>query len=219
MSCGCNSPNAIQSWNDYLCKVPSDPRDILAMARIGANVGTWYLSPNYHLPSGASVWIPSPIAYAADVTVTTNASDQQQMVFDATSWNMNNSSVNILATTAPPLQKMIFLRGGMAWSNAVQLNLGSSPLFTELQLSIMDNAATRGDAQGTIPVFRWASGPYSGVQTLNLVFKQPGRYTLGLMGINNNSTPDYSMFEMDIIAEQGTQICRRSYKRACHSSS
>jgi len=45
---------------------------------------------------------------------------------------------------------------------------------------LIENAATRGDVQGTIPV--------------------AGRYTLGLMGINNNSTPDYSMFEMDVVA-------------------
>lgn len=201
MSCGCKSQSPVLSWNDLLCQMPTDPREVLAMARLGVNVGTWYLSPNYHLPSGASVWIPSPIVYSADVVVTTNSSDQQQMVFDAASWNMNNLSVNTLASTAPPLHKTIFVKGGIAWSNAISLNLGSSPQFTELQLSIMENAATRGDAQGTIPVYRWASGPYSGAQTLNLVFNHTGRYTLGLMGINNNSTPDYSMFEMDVVVE------------------
>jgi len=47
------------------------------------------------------------------------------------------------------------------------------------------------------------TGPYSGPQTLNLVFYAPGRYTLGLMGINNNSSPAlpaWSMFEMDVMA-------------------
>lgn len=113
---------------------------------------------------------------------------------------MNNLSVNTLPATAPPLMKAIFVKGGVQWSNAIPLNLGSSPTFTQLQLSIMENAATRGDAQGTIPVFVWASGPYSGAQSLSLVFHRPGRYTLGFMGINNNSTPDYSMFEMDVVA-------------------
>ncbi len=90
MSCGCNSRNQVQSWNDLLCQMPTDPRDILAMARLGVNPGTWYLSPDYRLPSGSSVWIPSPVVYNGDVTVTTNASDQQQMVFEASAWNMNN---------------------------------------------------------------------------------------------------------------------------------
>ena len=138
--------------------------------------------------------------HASEATAATNAFDEQQQVFNATSWNFENTTVNILSTTAPPLRKTIFLRAGIRWANAIPLALGVSPQFTELQLSILDNAATRGDAQGTIPVFRWASGPYAGTQTMGLVFKQPGRYSLGLMGINNNSTPDYSMFEMDVVA-------------------
>ncbi len=199
MSCRCDSQKTVQSWYDLLCQMPRDPRDVLAMARLGATPGEWFLSANYHRPLGASVWIVSPIAYASEALVTTNASDQQQMVFDAASWNQAHLTVNVDVATAPPLRKTVFVRTGETWTNAIPLSLGSSPQFTELQLSIMDNAVTRGDSQGTIPVFRWASGPYSGAQTLNLVFKQPGRYTLGLMGINN-STPDYSMFEMDVVA-------------------
>lgn len=200
MSCGCSSKSRVESWYDLLCQMPTDPRDVLAMARLGATQGDWFLSANYQRPLGLSVWIASPIVYGSEATVTTNAGDQQQMVFDATSWNQSHLTVNVDATTAPPLRKTVFVRAGISWSNAIPLSLGSSPQFTELQLSMLDNAATRGDAQGTIPVFRWASGPYSGAQTLNLVFKNPGRYTLGLMGINNNSTPDYSMFEMDVVA-------------------
>ncbi len=200
MSCSCNSQKQVQSWNDYLCQQPTDPRDIIALALLGSTAGTWYLSSDYHKPAGISVWIASPISYASEATVSTNASDEQQQVFDASSWNFLNATVNILATTAPPLKKTIFARSGTQWAMAIPLALGVSPQFTELQLSILDNAATRGDAQGTIPVFRWSSGPYAGTQTLGLVFKKPGRYSLGLMGINNNSTPDYSMFEMDVIA-------------------
>lgn len=199
MSCSCNSPNRIDSWNDLLCNVPSDPRDILAMTRFAGTAGDWYLSSNYHRPQGASVWVVSPIVYGGEASISTNASDQQQMVFDATSWNQSHLSVNSDVTTAPPLRKTIFLRAGIEWSNMISLNLGSSPQFAELQLSLLDNAATRGDAQGTIPVFRWTAGPYSGLQPMSLVFRKPGRFSLGLMGINNNSTPDYSMFEMDVV--------------------
>lgn len=200
MSCGCNSQNTVQSWNDYQCQAPTDPRDILAIAFLGATAGTWFLSSNYNKPAGASVWIASPISYFGESIVATNASDEQQQVFDATAWNARHTTVNILAATAPPLKKTVFVRAGVAWSNAIPLTLGASPQFTELQLSLLENAATRGDAQGTIPVYRWSAGPYSGPQTLGLVFNKPGRYSLGLLGINNNSTPDYSMFEMDVIA-------------------
>jgi hypothetical protein len=200
MSCGCSSQAIAQSWYDMLCQVPIDPRNVLAMARLNATPGDWYLSSNYQKPAGISVWIASPVIYSGEVVASTNASDQQQMVFDAASWNQSHLTVNVDASTAPPLRKTVFVRAGLSWSNTIPLNLGSSPQFTELQLSLLDNAATRGDAQGTIPVFRWASGPYSSAQLLTLVFNNPGRYALGLMGINNNSTPDYSMFEMDVVA-------------------
>jgi len=195
----CNSQAPVRSWNDLALQMPVDPRDIIAYAAIGGTAGRWYLSSDYNLPAGSSVWINTPVSYASAAVVSTNATDQQQQVFDATAYNFLNASVNILSTTAPPLRKTIFLRAGIGWTNGIPLACGSSPLFTEFQLSLLDNAATRGDAQGTIPVFRFASGTYSGTQNLTLVFKVPGRYSLGLMGINNNSTPDYSMFEMDVV--------------------
>lgn len=78
MSCGCNSRNQVQSWNDLLCQMPTDPRDVLAIARLGGTNGTWLLSSDYHRPPGSSVWIPSPIVYSGDVIVTTNSSDNSR---------------------------------------------------------------------------------------------------------------------------------------------
>lgn len=200
MSCGCNSRQSVQSWNDLQCQMPTVPREVIAIALLGNAVGAWTLSSNYNRPAGASVWIASPIAYSGESSLSTNALDEQQQVFDAGVWNAQNTTVNILTTTAPPLRKMVFVRAGASWTNAIPLALGVSPQFTELQLSLLENAATRGDAQGTIPVYRWATGPYTGSQILSIVILSPGRYSLGLMGINNNSTPDYSIFEMDVVA-------------------
>lgn len=202
MSCGCKNSSSINSWNDFQNMAPMDPRDLIAYATLGGSpvVGDWYLSNNYIQPGPGSVWIPSPITFAGQAVAITNASDEGQMNFDATSWNFQNKTVNNAATVAPPLRKVIFIRAGIQWMNTIPLGLGSSPSFVDLQLSFLENAATRGDMQGTVPVIRWASGPYSGPSSMSLVVKGPGRFTLGLMGINNNSTPDWSMFEMDIVA-------------------
>lgn len=202
MSCGCKSGTGIRSWNDFQSKAPVDPRDFIAYATFGLAPipGTWYLSDNYSQPDTGSIWIDSPISVNGAVTVTTNATEQKQMVFDATSWNFQNKSTNTAASVAPPLRKVIFVRSGLEWINTVPLALGSSPDFTELQLSLLENAATRGDMQGSIPVFRWASGPFLGSVLLQLVFRIPGRYALGLVGINNASAPEWSMFELDIVA-------------------
>jgi len=91
------------------------------------------------------------------------------------------------------------MKAGTQWSNNLPLVLGAGT-YTELQLSFLDNAATRGDAQGTIPVIRWA-GSFTGVVPIDLVLKKSGRFTLGLLGVDNAGTPNYSMFEIDIVAE------------------
>ncbi len=201
MSCGCKSGQSIQSWNDFQNMAPMDPRDLIAYITLGASpvVGTWYLSDTFIAPTSGSVWIASPITMNAENTITTNSADQNQMVFEATSWNMLNKTTDTATTVAPPLRKAVFMRSGLQWTNTLPIGLGSSPAFTEIQISFLENAATRGDMQGTVSVFRWAAGPYSGPSSVQFVFKNPGRYTLGILGINNASTPEWSMFELDII--------------------
>jgi len=200
MSCGCSSKSQVSSWNDLLCQPPVDPRDVIAFCRLGGVEGVWALSGDYNQPAGASVWVPSPVIVQSESLVTTNGADQLQNVFDAQSWNQMHRTVNVAATVAPPLRKTVFMRAGMGWQNTVGINVGSSPTFASFQLSLLENAATRGDAQGTIPVFEWNSGPYSGLLQLGLVIDNPGRYTFGLLGIDSSSPANYSMFELDVMA-------------------
>jgi len=70
-----------------------------------ANSGCTSILVNKYRPAGASVWIASPIAYFGEYVISANASDEQQQVFDAGIWNFQNTTVNILATNAPPLRK------------------------------------------------------------------------------------------------------------------
>jgi len=202
MSCGCKGPSEIQSWNDFNNTPPQDPLDLIALATLnagGSTVGTWTLVTNYARPAGSSVWIASPFTIAGEVTVATNGTDQVQNISDASQWNFDHTTSNVASTLAPPLRKLVFMKAGTQWSNNLPLVLGAGT-YTELQLSFLDNAATRGDAQGTIPVIRWA-GSFTGVVTIDLVLKKSGRFTLGLLGVDNAGTPNYSMFEIDIVAE------------------
>lgn len=204
MSCGCNN-KSIQSFNDLLVMAPVDPLDVIAnvvLTDTGSEPGIWSLESTYLAPTGASSWVDSDIVISTVNTVTTNHGDNEQMVFDATAWNMaHQKSTNTDATTAPPIRKQVFLRAGIEWTNTFGLTLPSSPTFDELQLSFLDNAATRGDAQGTVPVFKWSAGaPYAGVVTLAMTLKKRGRFQFGILGIDNQSTPAWSMFELDVIA-------------------
>ncbi len=205
MSCGCNANSRVESFNDLSVRPPTDPLELISnviLTDTASEPGVWSLESTYIAPTGGSVWIDSGIVIASVNTVTTNHSDNEQMVFDALAWNMaHQKTTDFASTTAPPLRKTIFMRAGEEWTNTLALTLPASPTFTELQLSFLDNAATRGDAQGTVPVFKFsANAPYAGAATIDMVLKKRGRFQLGLMGIDTASTPDWSMFELDIVA-------------------
>ena len=205
MGCNCkgtisSNRGGLQSWNDFLTTNPVDPLDVLAYATLNNTAGTWALTNNYATPTPPSVWGTSPIAITGDVATSSNNSTTAQSVFDATSYDFSHTSVNTSTTLAPPLRKIVFMRAGVMWTNLLPLTITGSPNVVEVQLSLLDNAATRGDAQGTYPVIRWPSpGPYVGAMNLELVFRAPGRYALGIVTIDNNSTPGWSMFALDAV--------------------
>lgn len=74
----------------------------------------------------------------------------------------------------------MFLRGGDEWTMEIPLDFGGSDV-SAVQLSLRNNAATRGDAQGTVPVIAF-SGTVSGAQTLTVTLKEPGQVCIGLYG-------------------------------------
>lgn len=199
MGCGCKNGKAISSYIDLQQQDPQSPLDIVALASMNSTVGSFYNSSDYIMPSGSSVWVASPLAITGIPVVTANGTDNLQNVANAAQWNFSHVTGQVGSTIAPPVKKMVFMRAGIEWINTMIFSAPSSPAFTEFQLSMLENATTRGDAQGMIPVIRFNNGPYATSVGLALTIKRPGRFQFGLLGINNNSTPDYSMFELDII--------------------
>ena len=201
MSCGCKSPLSIHSWYDFEDMTPQDPLDLIAYAALNSDVGVPFNSSVYSTPAPFCSWIATPVVVSSGPTVSTNATDSGMMVQDAVDWSFSHKTANLLTTVAPPLHRLIFIRAGLEWKNVIPLNLGASPTFAILELSFLENAASRGDAQGTVPVIRWIAGaPFSGAKNLTLIVKRPGRFTLGLMGINTNAPADWTMLELDIVA-------------------
>lgn len=115
------------------------------------------------------------------------------MVADANQWNFRHQTVNLASDLAPPLQKVIYLRGGRQWQMDIFLDLGTTA--TDLQLSFLDNAGTRGDYAGTIPVINFA-GPIASPAKLSITLKDFGKVSMGLRMIDSVSG-DWSMYEMD----------------------
>ncbi len=207
MGCGCNGSSSaprsggVQSWNDFLTMPPADPLDLIEFATLGGGPtpGTWALSNTYRQPTPPSTWIASPVAIAGQVGLISNDPTTAQTNFDGNAYNFSHTTANIAATLAPPLRKIVFMKAGALWTNSLPLSFTGSPDVVDVQLSFLENAATRGDAQGTIPVIQWTT-PQVGTKLLNLTLKHPGRFCLGIVTINNNSTPGWAMFELDVVA-------------------
>lgn len=190
MGCGCNTP--VRSWIDWAHQMPAEILDLIAMARIGANVGTFLNSTTYNTPPVS--WVANGIAYNGEPVIASLATDSQLTVNHANQFNFSHELRNQSALLAPPLQKVIFARAGTQWENQIGIAFGGVT-YNDLQLSFRDNAGTRGDAEGTIPVISW-TGSFTGNSNLSLVFKEPGHVFLMIRAIS--STGDWSAFELEI---------------------
>ncbi|MBS1914127.1 MAG: hypothetical protein JST22_19220 [Bacteroidetes bacterium] len=193
MSCNCNSTGPITSWIDWQNQAPQDPLDLIARAKLGGTVGIYVNSTTFSSPSGSSY--PTAFALNGDPTCSALGSDNLQNVANANQWNFQHITRNSSATLAPPLSKVIFLRGGTDWEMAIPLDLGAGT-YLNIQLSFRDNAGTRGDFAGTVPVIEFA-GTFTGSQTLSITLKRFGHVWMGLRGLDNTSK--WSMYESEWI--------------------
>ncbi len=183
-------PTSIQSWYDFDNLPPKNPRDLIAWANITGATPAFSLSSNY----ATGPWISSPISIGAILPACIAlGSDNLQNVADAQQWNSDHLTAKTDTNLAIPLRKRIFLRGGTQWKMQISLNLGPAT-YNDLQLSFLDNAATRGDAQGTIPVVAFTGGNLTGNIVLEVVLKIFGQYTMGLRAYDGTNR---SMYEME----------------------
>lgn len=215
MACGCQSSNSIMSWNDLQHMTPHNPLDLIAYAELRTIPGLFLNSSSFLLPGGSSVppvsppfgppppppptpWAASPFSLNGLPVCTANETDNLQMVSDATQWNFQNLTADTSAYLALPMRKVIFLRGGTQWTMEIPLALGASS-YPNIQLSFRDNASTRGDYAGTIPVIDFSNqaAPFTGNVSLKLILKNVGRVSMVLRAIDNGAPPVWSMFEME----------------------
>ena len=89
------------------------------------------------------------------------------------------------------MRKLIFLRGGADWKMIIPLTFDSA--WTDVMFSFRNNAATRGDAQGTVPVIR-LTNTFSGAVDFEVVLNTFGHITVALVGQQDGQD---TMFEME----------------------
>ncbi|MBS1913713.1 MAG: hypothetical protein JST22_17125 [Bacteroidetes bacterium] len=189
--CGCEGSDVIESWLDLTNMKPRNPLDLIVNAKIGAAQGTFLNSTSY-LTSGT--WYNSPLIVTGQATCSALGTDNQLLVADADQWNFQHQTVNLSSALPPPLQKLMFLRGGTQWQMSIPINFGGTT-FTDIQLSFRDNAATRGDYSGTVPTISWTSVGFAGSTNLQISLSQTGRAAIGIRLIDNSGK--YYMHEME----------------------
>lgn len=171
----CYPPSASSSWLDWAHATPLDPAILISNAKIGSAVGAFANSSNF-LTSAA--WAVSPAALVGLPSCEALETDNLLKVADAEQWNFSHKTAMLGASVPPPIQPIIFLRGGTQWQMRIPLDLGAST-YSDIQLSFTDNLGTRGDSLGTVPVIQW-SGSFTGAQSLVITVNNYGRFRLSL---------------------------------------
>ena len=123
--------------------------------------------------------------------VTALGTDDKAKVEEASQWNFNHLTWDDSSAVPIPLRRTMFLRAGTEWKNTLYLTLPAT--ITEAQLGFLNNAATRGDNQGSIPVIRISGNWVGSGIALDVVLRQTGSVRMGLW-LENGST--YYMFDM-----------------------
>lgn len=176
---------AVTSWYDILQLEPRNPGDLIAYAEIvlpgppaTTVVGECCFSDSFGKTTGAWAQGLALTGTTMPVCVANDATDGQA-VADADQWNFAHLTRLIDPTRPPELSNTLFLRSGTSW--VMEFAIVADAVSDRLELSFLNNAGTRGDAQGTIPVIRFTGAFPHEAMTLRVTLKSPGSATLGLI--------------------------------------
>jgi hypothetical protein len=182
----------ITSWNDITKMQPSDILSVLAYAQLASTAGEFVNTTTYINSS----WNTSPLSIVSAPTVAANGTDNLQKVEEAKQWTMSHKTWNSDASVPPQLQNTVIMRAGIDWNNTLRVELGGDGP-TKIQVGLIWNAATSGDAQDEVGVIEWDSLALTGEQDLKFTFLRPGRYCIGILAVVSGAA---TMFALDVIA-------------------
>jgi hypothetical protein len=189
-SCNDSPAPAMRSWSDHQTMMPKCPLDLLWYAKLGTVEGIVGSSAYFYQPASGS-WRDPLVAISGKPTCCAAGTDAEQKLEEARYWTFAHQTYYGDLNAAKPLRKLIFLRGGVDWRMKIPLTFSSE--WTNVLFSLRNNAATRGDAQGMVPVISFA-GAYSGAHELEVSIRSFGQATMALVGTQSGDT---AMFEME----------------------
>lgn len=190
-----NLNTAPQSWYDLAILQPIDPRHLIADARLDNSQGTFVRSSSFLV----TTWATGSTVLTGSTTCQAWQTDNLMKVEDAEQWNLAHQGGNFTSSVAPPLRRIVFLRGGREWRNELFLNFGPT-VYNDVQLSFRDNAASSGNfssgGSATVPAYKW-SGAFTAAPALSVSLKQFGRFLMALK--LTDSLGNNTMWEMEWI--------------------
>jgi hypothetical protein len=172
--------------------MPHDPREIIAYIKI-ANTDGVYMDSNTYKPAGVT-WTANTVVFGSTATVTANRTDDKQKEAEAAQWNQQNKMLPDDPDIPPALEKVVFMRSGNEWLNNIEIDFGGET-YTDIEISFRNNAATRGDAQGTIQVFSFTGESFTGTDTMYVTLKRTGQFMMGMRLKDGGG--NYYFFEME----------------------
>jgi hypothetical protein len=192
-------------WNDLQKSMPQNITDIIESATIGATNATIQASTNFNAATGT--WVTSPVTLnAVPTAVAINATTNPDQAAKVAAMNAQTLMANLNAP--PPLKNLVFLygnqEGSLKYEMDIPLNLGANT-YNSIQISLLDNAATKGDEHGNFQVFDFGSGSWTGVNTLKLIFNGViGEYKIGIrINDTSNNTSIYYLRTVVLPTDSG----------------
>jgi hypothetical protein len=155
-----------KSWYDFYNAVPRSPLDLIAYAATyeptGGLISEGVFKNNSKILDPTATWQTDESFCGLPVCKALGTDDKEKEA-DAAQWNFSHKTWYESGNVAPPLHKVVFLRAGTDWKMSIPLQMTES--HERLFVTFRNNLATRGDAQGTIPVLELS---ISGSEIFNL---------------------------------------------------
>jgi hypothetical protein len=183
----------IVSWYDLQNMTPKNPLDLIAFSSLGGITGQLINSTDFANAPGTTSRIS--ISTGTVPVCDANGDDDEKKKAEASQWNMSHLTRYATAGTIPPsLNRLLFMRGGLEWKMTISLSFAAN--CSGVELSFLMNAATRGDAQGTIPVISFP-GSFTSAAPYNLIvtLREFGQVRMGIRALDGSSNS--AMFEME----------------------
>jgi len=187
------------SWYSWALSSPANPLSIVANAYVKNGATTTEGKYENATDFLATTWASSsPINVTAIPVVVALGTDSVQNEADATQWTFSHLTGNLNSSTAIPIRKVFFPRGGTQWETQFTFSSGVTNIV-DMLLTFRDNAGTQGNVQGEVPCIGFRGYNNTGTFTLGITFKDGvfGRFIFGLWAKDNGG--NISMLELELV--------------------